>query len=53
MMSAPICACVLVGPRAGVAYAMIVQFTEETPLDRLRVHDAFRVFGADLMESVH
>ncbi|HBS08947.1 MAG TPA: serine hydrolase [Microbacterium sp.] len=44
---------VLVGPRAGVAYAMIVQFTEETPLDRLRVHDAFRVFGADLMESVH
>ncbi len=44
---------VLAGPRAGVAYAMIVQFTEETPLDRLRVHDAFRVFGADLMESVH
>lgn len=44
---------VLAGPRAGVAYAMIVQFTEDTPLDRLRVHDAFRVFGADLMESVH
>lgn len=44
---------VLAGPRAGVAYAMIVQFTEDTPLDRLRVQDAFRVFGADLMESVH
>lgn len=44
---------VLAGPRAGVAYAMIVQFTEDTPLDRLRVHDAFRIFGTDLMESVH
>ncbi|MCC4267856.1 serine hydrolase [Microbacterium schleiferi] len=44
---------VLAGTRAGVAYAMIVQFAEETPLDRLRVHDAFRVLGADLMEAVH
>lgn len=44
---------VLAGPRAGIAYAMIVQFTEKHPLHRLRVHDAFRVFGADLMESVH
>lgn len=44
---------VLAGSRTGVAYAMIVQFTEETPLDRLRVHDAFRVLGADLMEAVY
>lgn len=44
---------VIVGPRAGVAYAMIVQFSEDAVTDRLRVTDAFRVLGMDLMEYVY
>lgn len=44
---------VLAGPRAGAAYALIVRFEESTVLDRLRVHDAFRRLGTELMEYVH
>ncbi len=44
---------VLVGPRAGVAYAMIVQFAEDAVTDRVRVADVFRVLGMDLMEYVY
>lgn len=43
----------LAGPRAGAAYCMIVRFDEATVLDRLRVHEAYRVLGNDLMEYVH
>ncbi len=44
---------VLAGPRAGVSYAMIVCFDDETISDRLRAHEAFRVLGLELMEYVH
>jgi beta-lactamase class A len=43
---------VLAGPRAGVAYALIVCFDDLSIAHRLRVHDAFRVLGTDLMEYV-
>ncbi len=43
---------VLAGPRAGVAYALIVAFDDVTIADRLRAHEAFRAFGLDLMEYV-
>jgi len=43
---------VLAGPRAGVAYALIVGFDDLSMGDRLRAHDAFRAFGLDLMEYV-
>lgn len=44
---------VLAGPRAGVAYALIVCFDDLSIAHRLRVHEAFRVLGTDLMEYVY
>jgi len=44
---------VLAGPRAGVAYALIVCFDDLSITHRLRAHDAFRTLGVDLMEYVH
>lgn len=44
---------VLAGPRAGIAYAMIVCFDDLSITHRLRVHDAFRVLGLELMEYAH
>ena len=44
---------VLAGPRAGIAYAMTVCFDDLSIMHRLRVHDAFRVLGVDLMEYVY
>nr|WP_307326738.1 serine hydrolase [Microbacterium sp. SORGH_AS_1204] len=44
---------VLGGPRSGVAYALIVNFDDLTIAHRLRAHDAFRVFGVELMEYVY
>lgn len=44
---------VLAGPRAGVAYAMVVCFDDLSITHRLRAHDAFRVLGVELMEYTH
>jgi len=44
---------VLAGPRAGVAYAMVVAFDDLSIAHRLRAHDAFRVLGVELMEYAH
>lgn len=44
---------VLAGPRAGISYAMIVAFDDLSIAHRLRVHDAFRVLGVELMEYAH
>lgn len=44
---------VLAGPRAGVAYALLVAFDDLSIAHRLRVHDAFRTLGVELMEYVH
>lgn len=44
---------VLGGPRAGVAYALVVNFDDLTIAHRLRAHDAFRVLGVELMEYVY
>jgi len=44
---------VLVGPRAGVAYALTVCFDDLSISHRLRAHDVFRVLGTDLMEYTH
>nr|WP_179435292.1 serine hydrolase [Microbacterium pseudoresistens] len=44
---------VIAGPRAGVAYALIVCFDDLSITHRLRAHDAFRVLGVDLMEYAH
>lgn len=41
---------VLAGPRAGVAYALIVCFDDLSIAHRLRAHEAFRTLGLDLME---
>ena len=43
---------VLGGPRAGVAYALIVCFDDLSITHRLRAHEAFRILGTDLMEYV-
>ncbi|MCU1638391.1 MAG: serine hydrolase [Microbacteriaceae bacterium] len=40
------------GPRAGVAYALTIQFADTSLSARLAVHDAMRVFGLDLLEYV-
>jgi len=40
------------GPRAGIAYALTVQFADTSLATRLSVHDAMRVFGLDLLEYV-
>lgn len=44
---------VLAGPRAGIAYALIVCFDDLSIAHRLRAHDAFRVLGMELMEYTH
>lgn len=44
---------VLAGPRAGVAYALLVGFDDLAIGDRMRAHEAFRAFGVELMEYVH
>ena len=44
---------VLAGPRAGIAYAMVVCFDDLSISHRLRAHDAFRVLGLELMEYTH
>jgi beta-lactamase class A len=44
---------VLAGPRAGVAYALVVCFDDLSIAHRLRAHDAFRTLGVDLMEYVY
>lgn len=44
---------VLAGPRAGISYSMIVGFDDLSIAHRLRVHDAFRILGLDLMEYAH
>jgi beta-lactamase class A len=41
---------VLAGPRAGVAYALIVCFDDLSIMHRLRAHEAFRTLGVELME---
>mgnify|MGYP003440030209 FL=1 len=43
---------VLAGPRAGIAYSVIVCFDDLSIAHRLRAHDAFRTIGVDLMEYV-
>lgn len=43
---------VIAGPRAGVAYAMIVCFDDLSIMHRLRAHEAFRLLGLELMEYV-
>lgn len=44
---------VLRGPRAAVAYAVSVQFNDSGLAARLRVLDALRVVGLDILEFVH
>ncbi|PZU39971.1 MAG: serine hydrolase [Microbacterium sp.] len=44
---------VLAGPRAGLAYALIVCFDDLSIVHRLRAHEAFRTLGIDLMEYVY
>ncbi|MBA8815015.1 beta-lactamase class A [Microbacterium halimionae] len=43
---------VLGGPRAGVAYAVIVCFDDLSISHRLRAHEALRTLGVELMEYV-
>lgn len=43
----------LAGPRAGVAYSLVVCFDDLSIAHRLRAHDAFRVLGVELMEYTH
>lgn len=43
----------LAGPRAGVAYALIVCFDDLSMAHRLRAHEAFRTLGLELMEYVY
>lgn len=44
---------ILRGPRRGVAYAVSVQFADRSVAARLRVLDALRSVGFDLLEYVH
>ncbi len=44
---------VLRGPRAAVSYAVSVQFRDDDLAGRLRVLDAMRTVGIDLLEYVH
>ena len=44
---------ILRGPRGGLSYAVSVHFEERDLASRLRVLDALRVFGLDLLEFVH
>ncbi|WP_241961133.1 serine hydrolase [Salinibacterium hongtaonis] len=43
----------LQGRRAGVSYAVTVEFTDSSLHDRLRVLDAMRVVGRDILEYVY
>lgn len=43
----------LSGPRSGVAYALTVQFTDDGLSSRLRVIEAMRSVGSDLLEYIH
>lgn len=43
---------VLAGPAGGAAYALLVAFDDLSIAHRLRVHEAFRALGGDLMEYV-
>lgn len=43
----------LSGSRAGIAYAVTVQFVDSGLATRLRVLEALRTFGYDLLEYVH
>lgn len=43
---------VLAGPRAGIAYALIVCFDDLSIMHRVRAHNAFRALGTELMEYV-
>ena len=42
----------LAGPRAGLAYALTVQFDDDSIAKRLEVVDAMRTFGTDMLEYV-
>lgn len=44
---------ILRGPRRGVAYAVSVQFNDRSIASRLRVLEALRAVGFDLLEYVH
>ena len=44
---------ILRGPRRGVAYAVSVQFADRSIASRLRVLDALRAVGFELLEYVH
>ena len=44
---------VIAGPRAGLAYALIVCFDDLSIMHRLRAHEAFRLLGVELMEYVY
>lgn len=44
---------ILQGPRAAVSYAVTVQFDDDSLEKRLRVLDAMRTVGLDLLEYVH
>jgi beta-lactamase class A len=44
---------ILRGPRRGIAYAVSVQFSDRSIAARLRVLEALRVTGFDLLEYVH
>ena len=46
-------AAVLSGPRAGVAYAVTVRFDDTDLTTRLRVVEAMRSIGRDILEYVH
>jgi len=41
------------GPRAGVAYSVTVQFADTDLISRLRVLDALRTVGRDILEYLH
>lgn len=44
---------ILRGPRRGIAYAVSVQFADRSIASRLRVLDALRAVGFELLEYVH
>lgn len=44
---------VIAGPRAGLSYALIVNFDDQSITHRLRAHQAFRLLGLELMEFVY
>lgn len=44
---------VIAGPHAGLAFALTVCFSDDSPVHRDRAHSAFRSLGTELMENVH